>query len=87
MAEIDIKVFTARIPLSLIDRIDQLAAHQERPRNWVVKQALKDFVRRAEEQHGLIDAAPDGAQAGRRRAEPAATVADSAGSARTTRAA
>ena len=33
------KVFTAHIPLSLADRIDQMAEQLEHTRAWVIKQA------------------------------------------------
>ncbi len=38
------KVITAHVPLSLAKRIDKLAKQMERPRGWIVKQALRDWA-------------------------------------------
>ena len=38
------KVFTAHIPLSLADRIDQMAGQLEHTRAWVIKQALANWI-------------------------------------------
>jgi predicted transcriptional regulator len=38
------RVMTAHIPLELAEKVDKLAAQYERPRGWVIKQALKDWV-------------------------------------------
>jgi len=38
------KVFTAHIPLSLADRIDQMAEQLEHTRAWVIKQALANWI-------------------------------------------
>ena len=43
MAEVT-KVFTAHIPLSLADRIDQMAGQLEHTRAWVIKQALANWI-------------------------------------------
>ncbi|MDB5431040.1 MAG: transcriptional regulator, CopG family [Caulobacter sp.] len=42
------RVFTAHIPLSLAAKVDEFAAQADRPRGWVVKQALADWVARQE---------------------------------------
>ncbi len=47
------KVFTAHVPMGLADKIDQLAAHIERPRGWIVKQALTAWVGQEEERRQL----------------------------------
>ena len=36
----DTKVITAHVPLPLAEKVDELAARLERPRGWIVKQAL-----------------------------------------------
>jgi predicted transcriptional regulator len=47
------RVLTAHVPLALAVKVDGLAAHMERPRGWVVKQALSAWVEGEEERHGL----------------------------------
>lgn len=44
---------TAHIPKELVSRVDALAALQDRPRGWVVKQALADWVALEEQRHQL----------------------------------
>jgi len=38
------RVVTAHIPSELAEQIDQLAARLDRPRGWIVKQALTSWV-------------------------------------------
>jgi len=47
------KVLTAHIPLTLADKVDQIAARLERPRGWVMKQALAAWVDQEEERRRL----------------------------------
>lgn len=47
------KVFTAHVPLSLAEKVDQIAARQERSRGWVVKQALTAWINQEEERSRL----------------------------------
>lgn len=54
------RVLTAHIPEELAEKVDRYAASMERPRAWVVKQALADWVAWEEEKHrrtlqGLAD--------------------------------
>ena len=49
----DTKVLTAHVPLPLAAKVDELAARLERPRGWIVKQALADWVAKEEERHQL----------------------------------
>ncbi|UCI05966.1 CopG family ribbon-helix-helix protein [Mesorhizobium sp. B1-1-8] len=49
----DTKVITAHVPLPLAEKVDQLAARLERPRGWIVKQALSAWVDLEEERHKL----------------------------------
>ena len=44
---------TAHIPKELVARVDAMAAFEDRPRGWVVKQALADWVYTAEERHRM----------------------------------
>lgn len=47
------KVLTAHVPLDLAAKLDRVAARLERPRGWVVKQALAAWVEQEEERHRL----------------------------------
>ena len=47
------KVLTAHVPLTLAKKVDQLAARLERPRGWIVKQALAAWVAQEEERRRL----------------------------------
>jgi predicted transcriptional regulator len=47
------KVLTAHIPLPLAKKVDQIAARLERPRGWIVKQALSAWVSQEEERRLL----------------------------------
>ena len=49
----DTKVLTAHVPLPLAKKIDDLAARLDRPRAWIVKQALAAWVSEEEERHRL----------------------------------
>jgi predicted transcriptional regulator len=49
----DTKVITAHVPLPLAEKVDQLAARLERPRGWIVKQALVAWVDQEEERRRL----------------------------------
>jgi predicted transcriptional regulator len=44
---------TAHIPKELVARVDAMAALQDRPRGWAVKQALADWADIAEERHQM----------------------------------
>ena len=47
------KVLTAHVPLPLARKIDDLAERLDRPRAWIVKQALAAWVGEEEERHRL----------------------------------
>lgn len=47
------KVLTAHVPLPLATKIDELAARLERPRGWIVKQALTLWIDREEQRRQL----------------------------------
>lgn len=38
------RVITAHVPIALAKKIDKLAAQMERPRGWIVKQALANWA-------------------------------------------
>ena len=47
------RVLTAHVPLELAEKVDELAARLERPRGWIVKQALAAWVDEEEARHRL----------------------------------
>lgn len=47
------KVLTAHVPLALADKVDEFAARLERPRGWIVKQALAAWIDQEEERDRL----------------------------------
>ena len=47
------KVLTAHVPLSLAEKVDQLAARLERSPGWIVKQALCAWIDQEEERRKL----------------------------------
>ncbi|MDO9140459.1 MAG: ribbon-helix-helix domain-containing protein [Methylobacter sp.] len=59
------EILTAHVPLSLVEKVDMLAARQERSRNWVIKQALSAWVDREEERSRLTFEALADVDAGR----------------------
>jgi len=59
------KVLTAHVPLSLAEKVDQLAARQERSRGWIVKQALSAWIDQEEERSRLTREALDDVDTGR----------------------
>ncbi len=56
---------TAHIPKDLVARVDALAAREDRPRGWAVKQALADWVAAQEEHQRMIQEARIDVAAGR----------------------
>jgi predicted transcriptional regulator len=49
MAQTGTKVLTAHVPLSLAEKIDQMAEQLDRSRGWIMKQALSAWIRQEEE--------------------------------------
>lgn len=47
------KVLTAHVPLSLAEKVDQVAARLERSRGWIIKQALSAWIEQEEERRRL----------------------------------
>lgn len=48
------RTVTAHIPLDLAEQVDAAAERLERPRGWIVKQALRDWVSLEERRHQMI---------------------------------
>ncbi len=54
------EVLTAHVPLALAEKVDQLAAHLERSRGWIIKQALSAWIDQEEErQRQTLEAMAD----------------------------
>lgn len=62
---IDTEVLTARVPVSLADRVEAMASRLERSRGWVMKQALAAWVDQEEERHRMTLEALEDVDAGR----------------------
>lgn len=53
MPQAKTKVFTAHVPIQLAEKVDQIAERLDRPRGWVMKQALSAWVEQEEERNRL----------------------------------
>jgi len=59
------RVVTTHLPAELARRLDGLAGQLERPRGWLVKEAVEAYVALAEERQRETQAALDEVTAGR----------------------
>ncbi|MBL8500798.1 MAG: ribbon-helix-helix protein, CopG family [Nitrosomonas sp.] len=53
MIKMNTRVVTAHIPSELAEQIDQLAERLDRPKGWIVKQALMSWVELEAKRHQL----------------------------------
>ncbi|WP_404414731.1 CopG family ribbon-helix-helix protein [Marinospirillum sp.] len=53
MPQAETRVLTAHVPLSLADKVDLIAERLERPRSWVMKQALAAWIDQEEERYQM----------------------------------
>ncbi len=65
MPPVATKVLTAHVPLPLAEKVDEMAARLERPRGWIIKQALSTWIDQEEERSRLTREAMDDVDAGR----------------------
>ncbi|QXH45140.1 ribbon-helix-helix domain-containing protein [Pseudomonas xanthosomatis] len=56
---------TAHVPVELAERIDEIATRLERSKNWIVKQALSDWLAQEDERNRLTREALADVDAGR----------------------
>lgn len=49
----DTRVVTAHLPVELAKKLDNLAKRLDRPKGWIVKEAIASFVSLDEERHRL----------------------------------
>lgn len=47
------RTVTAHIPLDLAEQLDASAARHDRPRGWVIKQALQNWISLEEKRHQM----------------------------------
>ena len=47
------RVLTAHVPTELAEKVDEWAARNDRPRGWVMKEALINWVDREERRHKM----------------------------------
>ena len=53
MSRVETRVMTAHVPLPLADKVDRMAERLERPRGWILKQALSAWILAEEERDRL----------------------------------
>lgn len=74
------RVLTAHVPSELAEQVDEAAARLDRPRAWIVKQALTAWLDREERRHQMTLEALEDVKAGRTVShEDMTTWADSLG--------
>ena len=56
---------TAHVPIELAERVDEIAGRLERSKNWIVKQALSDWIDQEEERSRMTREALADVDAGR----------------------
>jgi predicted transcriptional regulator len=61
----DTRVVTAHLPEDLADKLDGLAQRLDRPKGWIVKEAIASYVALEEKRHRLTLEALADVEAGR----------------------
>jgi predicted transcriptional regulator len=61
----DTRVVTAHLPTDLAEKLDDLAARLDRPKGWIVKEAIASYVALEEKRHRLTLEALADVDAGR----------------------
>ena len=49
----DSRVVTAHLPAELAEKLDGLAERLDRPKGWIVKEAVASYIALEEKRHGL----------------------------------
>lgn len=62
---IETRTLTAQVPVELAEEVDALSEQIERPRQWIVKKALVQYLAREAEKRRLIQEGLDDVTAGR----------------------
>lgn len=53
MAQIEKQIMTIQFPRPIVERVDEIAVRLDRSRNWIVKQAVSEWLAREEEKDRL----------------------------------
>jgi predicted transcriptional regulator len=61
----DTRVVTSHLPADLAEKLDGLAERLDRPKGWIVKQAIASYVALEEERHRMTLEALEDVDAGR----------------------
>lgn len=59
------RVLSAHVPVALAQQLDEIALRMERPKGWIVKQALTSWLALEEKRHRLTLEALESVDAGR----------------------
>jgi predicted transcriptional regulator len=62
---VDSRVVTAHLPIDLADKLEGLAERLDRPKGWIVKEAIASYVALEEKRHRLTLEALADVDAGR----------------------
>jgi predicted transcriptional regulator len=62
---VDTRVVTAHLPIDLADKLEGLAERLDRPKGWIVKEAIASYVALEEKRHRLTLEALADVDAGR----------------------
>jgi len=62
---VDSRVVTAHLPIDLAEKLDGLAERLDRPKGWIVKEAIASYVALEEKRHRLTLEALADVDAGR----------------------
>lgn len=65
MSKAQTRVLTAHVPVTLAEKVDQVAKQLERSRGWIIKQALSAWIAQEEERDRLTREALADVDAGR----------------------
>ncbi len=61
----DTRVVTSHLPAELAEKLDGLAERMDRPKGWIVKEAISSYVALEEERYRMTLEALDDVSAGR----------------------
>lgn len=65
MQIVDSRVVTAHLPIDLADKLEGLAERLDRPKGWIVKEAIASYIALEEKRHRLTLEALADVDAGR----------------------
>ncbi|SOE94610.1 Predicted transcriptional regulator [Burkholderia sp. D7] len=62
---VEMRTLTAQVPVELAEEVDALSEQIERPKQWIIKKALVQYLAREAEKRRLIQEGLDDVTAGR----------------------